>query len=325
MKNAITKSQNKTLPNLIRFPGMLFKRKIALGLLCMLLAGVLILFLYNENHNIQKTTYVFVKGLPAQIKILHISDLHGQELSRNNNNILSEIKKEDANLILLTGDFIDRDTSSLDKTAKLIGSINLLCPVFYIPGNHEYWYKNMKELKQALSKYNISMMQNEIRHITVKNQQINILGLDEVLEISGSAAQQSLFENLKNANGIKIVLSHYPENFALMNENSYCLKSFDFMFAGHAHGGQFILPFIGGIYSPGQGSLPKYYRGLHLSKINENKKDLKITTLEAKFSELRKGISYPTSPALIVSRGLGNSVIPQRLFNRPEIGVIIIK
>jgi predicted MPP superfamily phosphohydrolase len=57
-----------------------------------------------------------------------------------------------------------------------------------------------------------------------------------------------------------------------MNEKSYCLKSFDFMFAGHAHGGQFILPFIGGNYSPGQGFLQKYYRGVHFSKINENTK-----------------------------------------------------
>ena len=67
------------------------------------------------------------------------------------------------------------------------------------------------------------------------------------------------------------------------------------MFSGHAHGGQFILPFIGGLFAPGQGILPKYYRGV-----------------------------YGEKSKLIVSRGLGNSGFPLRLFNRPDLVVVDI-
>ena len=68
----------------------------------------------------------------------------------------------------------------------------------------------------------------------------------------------------------------------------------DLIFSGHAHGGQVRLPFIGGIVAPDQGFFPKYTAGVY-----------------------KKG-----SSEMVVSRGLGNSVIPQRLFNRPEIAEV---
>jgi predicted MPP superfamily phosphohydrolase len=73
------------------------------------------------------------------------------------------------------------------------------------------------------------------------------------------------------------------------------------MLSGHAHGGQFILPFIGGVISPGEGFNPIYYKRMYAG-------------LEVSASE--------RITRMLVSRGLGNSIIPQRLFNRPEIVVI---
>ena len=96
-------------------------------------------------------------------------------------------------------------------------------------------------------------------------------------------------------NGIKLVLSHYPENFEANKEISYSRYKFDIMFSGHAHGGQFRLPFVGGLFAPGQGILPKYDSGMYGDK---NK--------------------------LVVSRGLGNSGFPLRLFNRPNIVLVEI-
>jgi predicted MPP superfamily phosphohydrolase len=90
----------------------------------------------------------------------------------------------------------------------------------------------------------------------------------------------------------KILLSHYPENI-----NEYKDRNVNLVLSGHAHGGQFILPFVGGVYAPGQGFFPEYYKG----KYNVNGTDF------------------------IVSSGLGNSSIPIRLFNRPEVIVINLK
>ena len=106
-----------------------------------------------------------------------------------------------------------------------------------------------------------------------------------------------LFNSLEKQEGIKLVLCHYPENFKAIGNKSYYNYKFDVMFSGHAHGGQFRLPFIGGLYAPAQGILPKYTAGYHEGKNN----------------------------GLIISRGLGNSGFPLRLFNRPEIVVLTIK
>ena len=90
--------------------------------------------------------------------------------------------------------------------------------------------------------------------------------------------------------------SHFPENFEKVEENNYSQYDFDLQLSGHAHGGQFILPFIGPVYSPGQGLFPKYAKG-----------------------------SFGERPQLIVSRGLGNAEFPLRLFNHPEINVVYLE
>ena len=103
------------------------------------------------------------------------------------------------------------------------------------------------------------------------------------------------FKRLNKLGGYKIVLSHYPENFEGVKEMNYSQYDFDLQLSGHAHGGQFCLPFIGPVFSPGQGLFPKYAKG-----------------------------SFGDRPKLIVSRGLGNAEFPFRLFNHPEINVINI-
>ena len=106
-----------------------------------------------------------------------------------------------------------------------------------------------------------------------------------------------IFNEFCKLPGIKIVLSHYPENFKAIGDKSYYKYKFDLMFSGHAHGGQFRIPLIGGLYAPAQGIFPKYTAGIH------------------------KGIKNN----LIISRGLGNSGFPLRLFNKPEIVVVTIE
>ena len=90
-------------------------------------------------------------------------------------------------------------------------------------------------------------------------------------------------------NGYTILLSHRPELF-----ETYVDCDVDLILSGHAHGGQFRLPFIGGLIAPNQGLFPKYDAGLYTDK-NTN---------------------------MIVSRGLGNSIIPLRFNNCPEIVLV---
>ena len=98
-------------------------------------------------------------------------------------------------------------------------------------------------------------------------------------------------ETLKNLlqeqkNELSIVLAHEPQYL-----QNYANAGADLVLTGHAHGGQIRLPFVGGIVAPDQGFLPEYTSGKY------NRADTEM----------------------IVSRGLGNSIIPVRLFNYPEV------
>ena len=89
-----------------------------------------------------------------------------------------------------------------------------------------------------------------------------------------------------------ILLSHRPELFPV-----YAAHGLDLVFSGHAHGGQMQIPFVGGLIAPNQGFFPKYHSGLYTEG----------------------------STNMIVSRGIGNSLIPLRVNNRPEVIVAELK
>lgn len=103
---------------------------------------------------------------------------------------------------------------------------------------------------------------------------------------------RKLLDAIKSCSPDMIVLAHEPQYL-----QEYADAGADLVLSGHAHGGQFRLPFIGGLVAPDQGFLPKYTSG-----------DYTIADTD-----------------MIVSRGLGNSIIPVRLFNYPEIVCVELK
>lgn len=131
---------------------------------------------------------------------------------------------------------------------------------------------------------------------------LNIIGIVDVSEyVKKDRSKKEIYrqfeyklEELKLGQNDKynILISHRPELIKLYSKYEY-----DLVFSGHAHGGQFRIPFIGGIYAPMQGLFPKYTSGV----IEEGK------------------------TKLVVSRGLGNTTIPIRVFNQPEVVNIILK
>ena len=255
----------------------------------------LILFFIYQNNALQLTRLNIKSNIENSIKIIQISDLHGKQFGKKNSIFLAKLDKLSPDIVVFTGDLIDQNAKNIDISVGFLGKISESYPTFFVLGNHEYRSNHAEEIVAKLVKAGVVVLRNEIQTINLKGVTINILGLDEPKNNSKSSV---LFQNLNDKNGLKLVLSHYPENYALLGDKSYNQYTFDLMMAGHAHGGQFRLPFIGGVYAPGQGINPKYYAGLYAEK--ENNK-------------------------LVVSRGLGNSLFPLRLFNRPEIVEIIFQ
>lgn len=264
-------------------------------------------FCYYQNNKLDVTKLEVNKNIRNKIRIVHISDLHSKEFGKDNRWLTKKIIEQNPDLIVATGDIIDSNLKNKDKMLEFLINLNKSVRLIYIPGNNEYRTELMDEFINKLKENGVIALKNEIITLNIKENKISFLGLVEDLNKENMSkvkratcryfyyGDKELFNKLKDKSGIKIVLSHYPENFALINDKSYNQYDFDIMFSGHAHGGQFILPGVGGLFAPGQGILPKYYSGMYGEK---NK--------------------------LIVSRGLGNSGFPLRLFNKPNIIVLDI-
>ena len=271
------------------------------------IAMVIGIFCYYQNNKISITNLKVKSNVNKSIRIVQISDLHSKEFGKDNNILYKAIMNQKPDIIVATGDLIDSNMKRINEIIEFCSRLNKKVPIYYILGNNEMRCSRVNEIVEKLKQKNINVLENEISKIKIKGNIINILGLAEKRVDKGEMFYskvnsryeienvENLFRKLENLKGIKIVLSHYPENFEYVGNYSYNKYNFDIMFSGHAHGGQFILPGLGGVFAPGQGLFPKYYKGIYGKK---NK--------------------------LVVSRGLGNSGFPLRLFNRPDLVIVDI-
>jgi predicted MPP superfamily phosphohydrolase len=228
-------------------------------------------------------------------KIAVISDLHNAEFGKDNIDIVRKVKRQNPDIIAITGDFVDSNRTDIELAVSLARQLVEIAPCYYVMGNHEVWlFERFEELQQKLLDAGVTVLRNETVEITRNEESIQIAGLDDpdYYDTVISFHKSILNTNIKEMNltdDYCILLSHRPEVFEV-----YVANNIDLVLSGHTHGGQFRIPFVGGYYAPNQGKFPKYDAG----KFTEN-----MTTM-------------------IVSRGIGNSIIPVRINNRPEIVVV---
>ena len=231
------------------------------------------------------------------IRIAQISDLHNAEFGKDNEKLLSLLEKSDPDIIAITGDMIDSRKTDVDTALRFAEKAVMIAPCYYVSGNHEARTDEYERLKSGLTKIGVKVLENRSEDIKLGEKTVRIIGMSDPAfsksrEISEAQAADNLLSQLKTEEPVfTLLLSHRPELFEL-----YVKHGFDLVLSGHAHGGQWRLPFIGGLIAPGQGLFPKYDAGL--------------------FSE--------NGTNMIVSRGIGNSLFPFRLGNRPQIVVVDI-
>jgi len=165
-----------------------------------------------------------------------------------------------------------------------------LADVYYVLGNHEVATNKVSEIYEVLSSLGVHILANESTVIERNGERLAIVGIEDPL--MGRTTEDMLEMVNVQPDVLTILLAHRPEVF-----NTYVNYEIDLVFAGHAHGGQVRIPGIGGIFARGQGLFPKYTAGVY----EEN------------------------STTMVVSRGLGNSSVPFRIFNLPEIVVMELK
>lgn len=268
----------------------------------LIVAVICMTFFYFQNNLIETNMYTLkMKNLPKKFdnfKIIHISDLHSKEFGKGNKVLLDKIAKEKPSLILITGDIIDRRNYNEETSVYFAKKCVNIAPVYFSTGNHEMWSGRFQGLEEKMKSVGVNVLRNESGEIKICNESVYILGIDDPAvyrtKEEGEVLIRSIKKSLENVpeGSFKILLSHRPERIDI-----YENLNIDLILSGHAHGGQIRLPYIGGILAPGQGFFPKYEEGVH---------NIGNTKIE-------------------ISRGLGNSSFPLRVFNRPELVVINLK
>ncbi len=277
------------------------KHKILISVTAFIIGIIFFCIWQNNSIVITKSDYINVK-IPSDFDdfvIAHISDLHNKKFGGNQINLLNKVQGVSPDIIVITGDLIDRRKYDLDTAMTFIRGAVDIAPVYYVSGNHEAWSKKFSLIKESLIGAGVYVLDNTELRLSKGNSWINILGVSDPDFLTSSYMDgTNIDEMLEKLNqwsvdeSFKILLSHRPELF-----DFYCDSGMDLIFTGHAHGGQFRIPFVGGLVAPDQGLFPKFTSGSY----NKNRS------------------------TMFISRGLGNSIVPIRVFNRPEIVVVTLK
>ncbi|MBP3753895.1 MAG: metallophosphoesterase [Lachnospiraceae bacterium] len=227
------------------------------------------------------------------VRIVLVTDLHSCFYGKGQHRLISMIDKEKPDIVLLGGDIFD-DKLSDDNAKLLLEDLVTKYPCYYVTGNHEYWSERVDEMKAYLESIGVSVLEGECETVEINGATIDICGVDDPtrlflrtwLEQLDTAYEQT------DEDHIRILVTHRPEEVSVYEKYDY-----DLIVAGHAHAGQFRIPFINrGVFAPNQGYMAEYVSGTY---------------------ELSNG------SVMVVSRGLARESTPApRYFNHPEIVVI---
>lgn len=278
------------------------KRIIVLAVVAAVLL-ILIIWTAWGNTALELNTYtVSSDRLPEAFdgyRIAHVSDLHNAEMGKENEKLLNMLRESEPDIIAITGDIIDSRNTDIDIAIQFAKAAMEIAPCYYVTGNHEARISEYDKLKTEMESSGVMVLEDATTEISLEGEIITFIGVndpsyqtDYLFGDSESVMSAKLTELHSESDGFTVLLSHRPELF-----ETYVDSDMDLVLSGHAHGGQFRLPIVGGLVAPNQGLLPRYDAGLYTEE-NTN---------------------------MIVSKGIGNSILPFRFNNRPEVILIELK
>jgi len=270
---------------------ILLKKRVVIFFIILIIALILV---FAFDVRLKTVTYnVKSSEINGEIKLVLVTDLHSCYYGKNQSKLLCEMEKYQPDAVLLGGDIFD-DVSDDTNAEIFIDALAEKYKTYYVSGNHEWWSNRMQNMFNRLSGKGVVVLRGSTDVLEIGEDIITVSGIDDPEVNTYESTYLNWGKQLERAgesieqNYLNILLTHRPEYV-----KQYFVYDFDVVMAGHAHGGQFRIPFIlNGFYAPNQGFFPKLAGGMYDS---DGKK-------------------------LIVSRGLAReSTRLPRIFNRPEL------
>lgn len=276
---------------------------------CLLLAGY---SYFIEPNRLEVNRYVVQDEHLKGVKIVFASDFHVKPYGQKClDMIVEKINAENPDIVVSAGDFVcghtHHSTMPIEQIAKTLGKIKTKFGFYTSLGNHDGWY-GKDEITKNLEQNGIKVLSNSNVGVNVNGQKLYIAGVEDY-----DTGEPDIYKALDGIevdengryNKPVIMLSHTPDMFPKMPDE------ITLVLAGHCHGGQIRVPFLGPIFTASRYG-DKYAKGWKQEKDGES---IKIDT--SKPIKLQKDIS-----TLFVTRGIGVSILPLRFNCPPEVNVI---
>lgn len=275
--------------------------KVAGVMVCFLIIAYALSFYYNRQVSVE-TYFLPGKEEQAYIKFAFLTDIHDSLYEKRLNELVGHLKKEKPDFILVGGDVVVKKRFHPEKALSFLKEIADIAPVYYANGNHEMKLsltmpEEMEQYNKQVQALGVHRLVNESIGICMKGKTINLCGLDlpESFFRKLGKPEKLTKEKIDAFVGMKrkeytILLAHHPRYF-----DAYADWGADLVLSGHIHGGVIRLPKVGGLLSPDLSFFPKYSGGMYHKK----------------------------NSVMIVSRGIGVHSIPFRLFNKPELSMVV--
>ena len=270
------------------------KTAVLLVLTALLAAG----FLLWGNCSLQTTETALVSpALPPAfdgLRIVELADLHGRVFGRGSRRLLAAVRRAEPDLICIDGDLFDEHTD-LAMLPPLLRGLCAIAPVYYVTGNHEWRVPGLRGILAQMRTCGVTVLQDDWRVLRRGEDALIVAGTDDPCGPAERKTPAELIADIRAEAGeaaFLLLLAH--RNDQLPQWSALGVQA---VLAGHCHGGVVRLPFVGGLFGTDRRLFPAWDAGLY-----------------------RQG-----ETVLYVSRGLGYTNVHFRLFNRPEVAVIVLR
>lgn len=246
---------------------------------------------------IVRTYHISSSLIHNEVKIGVITDLHGTVYGFHQQQLIQTIQQQNPDIIVFVGDIVDEHSDMIGIEDLLKGIQDYCC--YYVLGNHEFSSNKQNEIISLMKAYGVHVLRQHNEMMMIKDTSLIIGGIDDLFLKGEDHSYEEKLEDFTcrlqqmshnvHQDVYSILLSHRPSLVKLYQETPY-----DLVVSGHAHGGQWRIPYIlNGLFAPDELFFPRYAGGQY--QFNQT--------------------------TLIVSRGLVKNLIP-RFFNPPELVMI---
>ena len=240
-------------------------------ILAVLAAYVLVSFWVSTNYIVVREYTADTGKSETGFRAAVISDLHDHRFGEDNEKLAKEIRQTEPDVIIMDGDMLNAESEDASVPLELIGLLKDTAPVYYALGNHEldYMENGHSELIEELENAGAVVLDKNYVDIEINETEVRLGGLyDYAFGLNGNndatAAPDdilSFLQDFQNTDSLKIMLSHRPDSFIFGDASK--VWDVDLVISGHNHGGQVVIPFLGGLYGGDQGWFPEYIHGMY--------------------------------------------------------------